>query len=57
VDGDAGADLAHDLARCVGCDDRGRQDDLGLRLSVHGREKDEMRAERITVDGKTIEMR
>ena len=53
---DAGADVAHDQPRRTRRHAVGRQDRLGLRLSVHV-EKDETRAERITVDGKTIEMR
>ena len=57
VDGDAGADLAHAEPRRAGRAGGGRQDGVGLRLRFHGSRQDEMRAERITVDGKTVEMR
>ena len=54
LDGDAGAHLAHERREhqviAVG------QERLGLWLSLDGG-KDEMRVERITVDGKTYEMR
>ena len=57
LDGDAGADLAHDQPRR----DRRICSRSARRVSAYGYksnvEKDEMRAERITVDGKTFELR
>ena len=57
VDGDPGADLAHAEPRRAGRVRGGRQDRWRPTAIASSVEKGEMRAERITVDGKIVEMR